>query len=150
MLKIPAKLRKRVFSPPYNPPRRPTHSAGPAQVDHHERLFLDQNFNHFLTSILDRFGVVLGRHLGVIFGTFGLEDRPSWVQNASWKRINIKNVIFHQILRPLIPERKFAPQDGFQNASRSAPDGPKRLLESNFFVLEHRLKFGLVLGTVFG
>ena len=52
---------------------------------------------------------------------------------------------FHQILRPLVPERKLGSQDGFQNASRSTQDGPKRLLKSNFFALEIRLEFGLVL-----
>ena len=34
-------------------------------------LIFDQNFHHFLTSIFGRFGVVLGCHLEVIFGTFG-------------------------------------------------------------------------------
>ena len=48
---------------------------------------------------------------------------------------------FHEILRPLIPERKFGPQDDLQNAPRSAQDVPKRLLKSNFFALENRLNF---------
>ena len=55
---------------------------------------------------------------------------------------------FHQILRPLIPERIFGSQDGLPNASRSAQDSSKRLLKSIFFALENRLKFGLVLGAI--
>jgi hypothetical protein len=60
----------------------------------------------------------------------------------------MKNVDFHQILRPLIPERKFGLQDGLQNAPRSAQDGSKTLLKTNFFALENRLKFGLVLAPI--
>ena len=55
---------------------------------------------------------------------------------------------FHQILRPLLRERKFRPQDGLQNGPRSAQDGPKRLLKTNFFALENRLEFGLVLAPI--
>ena len=124
------------------------HSAGRAQETHPGRLEIDQNFDHFLTSIFGRFWVVLGRQVGVIFGTFGAQVRPSCVQNASWKLINIKNVNFHQILRLLIPERYFGPQDGLQNAPRSAQDGSKRLLKTIFFALENRLNFGLVLGPI--
>ena len=87
----------------------------------------------------------MGRQVGAIFGTFGGQDRPRSVQNASWKLINMKNVNFHEILRPLIRERKLGRQDGLQNAPRSAQDGPKRVLERNFFALENRLNFGLVL-----
>ncbi len=105
------------------------------------RLVVDQNFDHFLTSIFGRFGVVLGRHLGVIFGTFGGQDGPSSVQNASWKRIIIKNVNVHETLRLPIPQRYLEPQDGLQNAPRSAQDGSKSLLESNFFALENHLKY---------
>ena len=54
------------------------------------------NFDKFSVSILDRFGVVLERQLGVIFGLFGAQVRPSSVQNASGKLVNIKNVICHQ------------------------------------------------------
>ncbi len=129
------------FHPPCFPPKSPTQSAGPAKMNLKIRLVVDQNFGHFLTSIFGRFWVVLGCHLGVIFGTFGGQVGPSSVQNASRKLIHIKNVNFHQILRPLIPERKFGPQDGLQNAPRSVQDGSKRLLKSNFFALENRLKF---------
>ena len=55
----------------------------------------------------------------------------------------------HEILRPLVPERKFGSQDDLQNAPRSAQDVPKRVLKSNFFALENRLKIGLVLDVVF-
>ena len=55
---------------------------------------------------------------------------------------------FHEILRPLVPERKFGPQDDLQNAPRSAQDVPKRVLKSNFFALENRLKIGLVLAPI--
>ena len=51
-------------------------------MDHKIRLEVDQNFDHFLTSIFGRFGVVLGRHLGVIFDPFGGQVAPSSVQNA--------------------------------------------------------------------
>ena len=50
--------------------------------------------------------------------------------------------------RPRVPERKFGPQDGSQNGPRSAQDGSKRLLKRNFFALENRLKFALVLGAI--
>ena len=90
----------------------------------------------------------MGRQLGVIFGPVGGQDRPSSVQNASWKRIFIKNVNFHQTLRLPIPQRFLEPQDASQNAPRSVQDGPKRLLESNFFALENRLKFCLVLAPI--
>ena len=69
--------------PPCFPPKSPTQSAGASQMDHPKRLFFDQNFDHFLTSIFDRFGVVLGRHLGVIFGTFGGQVALSSVQNVT-------------------------------------------------------------------
>ena len=135
-----------VFKPPYNPPRRPAHSAGSAQEALKIRLVVDQNVDHFLTSILRRFWVVLGPQVGVIFGTFGAQDAPSSVQNASWKPNNIKNVNFHETLRLPIPQRFLEPQDAFQNAPRSAQDSSKRLLKSIFFALENRLKFCLVLG----
>ena len=117
-------------------------------MDRKIRLVVDQNFDHFLTSFFGRFGAVLGVHLGVIFGTFGGQDRPRSVQNTSWKLIFIKNVNFHQTLRLLIPQRFLEPQDGSQNAPRSAQDGSKSLLESNFFGLENRLKFGRVLDAI--
>ena len=60
----------------------------------------------------------------------------------------MKNLKNHEILRLLIPERHLGTQDGSQNALRSAQDGSKRLLKSNFFALENRLKFGLVLGPI--
>ena len=57
---------------------------------------------------------------------------------------------FAPVLRNPIPERYFGSQDGLQNAPRSAQDGPKRLLESTFFALENRLKFGFVLDPILG
>ena len=142
MHKIPAKLKKRVFSPPYNPPRRPAHSAGPAQVDRSERLFFDQNFDHFLTSIFGRFGVVLGRHLGVIFGLFGVQVGPSSVQKTCLESLSSslsKTFVTHQMICFPKPERFWGPQDGLPNASRLAPDGYKRLLKINGFPLENSL-----------
>ena len=119
------------FTPLVFPPRAPRSPPGHAPKPE----------NPLLKSILKRFWVVLGRPLGVILGTFGGQDAPSSVKNASWKCINIKNVNFHQILRFPIPERKFGPQDALQNAPRSAQKGSKRLLKSNFFALESRLNF---------
>ena len=72
-----------IFHPPCFPPKSPTQSAGPPPRARKRPLEIDQNFDHFLTSIFGRFGVVLGRHLGVIFGTFGGQVRPSSAQNAS-------------------------------------------------------------------
>ena len=129
-----------VLYPPYNPPRRPAHSAGRLQKAPPGRLEIDQNFDHFLDSIFGRFWACALRPCGVIFGIFGGQDGPSSVKNASWKLINIKNVNFHQILRLLIPQRYFGAQDALQNAPRSAQEASKRLLKSNFFALEHRLK----------
>ena len=110
-----------------------------------KRSKIDQNFDQFSVSILDRFGVVLGPQLGVIFVLFGAQVRPSSVQDPSWKLINIQNMNFHQMLRPLLPERRFGLQDGLQNAPRSAQDSSKRLLKTNFFALENRLQFGFAL-----
>ena len=110
-------------------------------MNHAQRLFFDQNFDHFLDSIFGRFGVVLGRQVGVILGPFGGQDRPRSVQNASWKLIFIKHVNFALVLRIPMPERYLGPQDGAQNAPRSAQDGSKRVLKGNFFALENRLKF---------
>ena len=115
---------------------------------HKIRLVVDQNFDRFLTSIFGRFWVVLGRQVGIIFGPFGGQVGPSSVQKASWKRIIIKNVNFHETLRLPIPQRYLEPQDGSQNGSRSVQDGSKRLLKSNFFALEIHLKFCPVLGAI--
>ena len=49
---------------------------------------------------------------------------------------------------PRVRERIFEPQDGLQNAPRSAQDDSKSLLKSNFFALENCLKFWLVLGRI--
>ena len=76
-------LKRCVYSPPYNPPRRPAHSAGPLQKYRGAYLEVDQNFDHFLTSILGRFGVVLESHLGVIFDTFGGQVGLGSLKNAS-------------------------------------------------------------------
>ena len=46
-------------------------SAGPPPEARKTVLKIDRNFDHFLTSIFDRFGVVLGCHLGVIFDLVG-------------------------------------------------------------------------------
>ena len=112
--------------PPYIPPKSPTQSAGPPPKAHKTRFFSHQNFDHFLASFLDRFLVVLGCHLGVIFGTFGCLDRPSSVQNASWKPINIKNVIVHQtharVYRSAILEPKMPPKMP-QDRPKTAPRG---------------------------
>ena len=108
-----------------------------AQEAHKFRFENEPNFDHFLDSIFGRFGVVLGRQVGVIFGTFGAQDAPSSVQNASWKRNNIKNMNFAPVLRFPIPERSWGAQDDPQNAPRSAQDGPKRLLKTIFFALEN-------------
>ena len=72
-----------IFHPPCFPPKSPTHSAGPPPKARNGPLEIDQNFDHFLTSILGRFGTVLGPHLGVMFGLFGGQVGPSSVQNAS-------------------------------------------------------------------
>ena len=130
-----------VLAPPYSPSRSPALSAGLPPEIHPRRLFCDQNFDQFLTSIFYRFWAVLGCHLGVIFGTFGGQVAPSSVQNASWKLINVKNVNFQQILGIPIPERYFRAQDGLRNAPSSAQDGSKRLLESNFLAFENPFKF---------
>ena len=147
-IKILANLKKLVFRPPYNPPRRPAHSAGPRQVNLKIRLVCNQNLDHFLTSIFGRFGVVLGRQVGVILGPFGGQDRPRSVQNASCKLINIKNVKIHQTLRLPIPQRFWESQDGLQNAPRSGQGYSERRLKSNFFAFENRLNFCFVLDAI--
>ena len=71
------------FHPPCFPPKSPTQSAGSAQKCSGARLKIDPNFDDFFTSVFGRFGIVLGRHLGVIFSTFGGQVGPSSVENAS-------------------------------------------------------------------
>ena len=72
-----------IFHTPCFPPKSPAQSAGPPLEAHKPPLESDQNFDHFLTSIFGRFGVVLGHHLGVMFGPFGDQVRPSSAHNAS-------------------------------------------------------------------
>ena len=72
-----------VSSPPFYPPKSPTQSAGPRQKRITAVLVFDLNFDNFLTSMFGRFWIVLGRHLGVMLGTFGVQVGPSSVQNAS-------------------------------------------------------------------
>ena len=88
----------------------------------------------------------LGLQVGVIFGPFGGQVRPSCVQNASWKLINIKNVNFHETLRLPIPQRFLEPQDGAQNGPRR----PQEALEDDFLALGNGLKICVVLGVDFG
>ena len=121
------------FHPPIIPPGPPRIPPMKRTMAHNDLLFCDQNFDHFLVSIFARFGLVLGSQLGVIFGTFGAQDRPSSVLNAFCKPINMKNVKIHEILRLLIPERHFGTQDGSQNVPRSAQDGSKRFLKISIF-----------------
>ena len=138
-----------VFYTPLYLPKRPAHSAGPPQKLHPPALFFYQNFNQFLASIFYRFLIVLGWHLGVIFGTFGSQVEPSSLQNAFWKLIFCKNVNFPQILRFPIRKRFVGPQDDLQNASRSAQDGSKTVLKSVFLDVKNNLNFCLVSGLVF-
>ena len=101
-----------VFCSPLYPPIPPAHSAKTTKKTRDRRLESDQIFDHFLGSILGRFWAVLGRHLGVIFGTFGGQVGPSSLQNASWKLIFFKNVNFAPVLRFPIKHLFFVPQDG--------------------------------------
>ena len=100
-------------------------------------IFWTQFLVDFGSSWVPKLGV------GVVFGTFGAQVRPSCVQNASWKLINVKNVNFHETLRLPIPQRFLEPQDGAQNGPRSAQDGPKRLLKTICWPLKIVLKFVL-------
>jgi len=59
------------------------------------------------------------------------------------KRELSPNVTFFQYRRAFL-----LPQDGLQNAPRSAQDGSERLLKRNLFALENRLKFGSVWGPI--
>ena len=110
-----------IYHPPCFPPKSPTQSAGPLQKCNPTPLEIDQNFDYFLTSFLDRFWVVLGCHLGVIFGTFGGQDAPSSVKSASWKPIHIKNVIVHQTHARVYRSANL----GAKMASKMPQDRPK-------------------------
>ena len=85
------------------------------------RLVVGLDFDRFLTSIFGRFWVVLGRQVGVILACFGGQDQLSWVQNASWKLINIENVIFHQTLARVYESAYLEPK----MASKMPQDRPK-------------------------
>ena len=136
-----------LLTPPIIPPGGLRIPPVGSQKARSGRLESDANFDHFLDSIFCRFGLVLGRQVGVIFGTFGAQVRPSCVQNSSWKLMNVKNVNFHETLRLSMFQRFLEPQDASQNASRSAQDSSKRLLKIIFFALENRIKCCLVLGS---
>ena len=120
-LHLTAYLLWRSFLTPLYPPGTAAHSAGRAQVLHKFGLEIDQNFDHFLASIFDRFWLVLGRHLGVILGTCDGQVRPRSVQNASCKLINIKNVIFHETHARVHESANLAPK----MASKMPQDRPK-------------------------
>ena len=135
-----------VLSPPYNPPRRPAHSAGSAKMNLKIRLVVDQNFDRFLTSILGRFGVVLGRQVGVILGTFGGQDRPRSVQNASWKPIHIKKVNFHQTLARVYESAYLEPK----MASKTVQDRPKTAPRGSSRAFFSLLKIVLNFGSFWG
>ena len=130
-----------VLAPPYSPSRSPALSAGLPQKLRADGPCCDQNFDQFLTSIFYRFWAVLGCHLGVIFGTFGGQVAPSSVLNAFRKLMFVKNVKTHETLRLSLSQGFAPPQDGFRNAPRSALEGSKRLLKSDFYALENRVKF---------
>ena len=74
--------------------RRPRIPLSPRRLKNRSKI--DVKFDQFSVSILDRFEVVLGPQLGVIFGLFGAQVRLSSVQNASGRLFNMKNVISHQ------------------------------------------------------
>ena len=90
----------------------------------------------------------MGCHLGVVFGLLDGQVRPKSAQNVCRKLINIKDVNFHQILRPLIPERYCVPQDVLQNVPRSPQDGSKTVLEGHFGHVKTRTDFLCVLGPI--
>ena len=91
------------------------HSAGLTQKAHSGRLVFDANFDHFLDSIFDRFGVVLGRQVGVIFGTLGGQvGLPSVICS--------KNVIFEKTSAVLATARFWR--------STQLKIGPRRLQEA--------------------
>ena len=85
------------------------------------------------------------------WGRFRLFWRPSSAKfgpKPVWKACQLQKRDFSPNTRPRVRERKFQSQDGLQNAPRSAQDGSKRLLKTNFFAVENRLKFGVVLAPI--
>ena len=87
---------------------------------------------------------ILGRFEVPSWGHFRPVWRPSSVKFGPKRVLETyqhEKRDFSPNTRPRVPERKFGPQDGLQNAPRSAQDGSKRLLKSNFFALENRLGF---------
>jgi len=83
----------------------------------------------------------------VLIGPGGVQDGPKIVLVRSFfrlVRLNIEKVIFRKNERHRGREHDL----GGPSAPRSAQDGSKRLLKSNFFALQNRLKFGLVLGPI--
>ena len=84
-------------------------------MDPVKRLLIDQNFHHLLTSIFDRFGVVLGCHLGVIFAL--LEAKLGFPI-----AISCKHVIF-QKTSAVLAKARFGRSEG-------PKIGPRRLQEA--------------------
>ena len=125
------------FNPPYIPPKRPTQSAGPPPKVRQRPLFSMQ----ILISFRHRLLVDLGSFWGGILGSFSalLAARLGFRVRFCAKRCFLKK------RAPCGPQHDF----GGPSAPRSAQDGSKRLLKSNFFALENRLKIGLVLGCDF-
>ena len=86
------------------------------QEAHKIRLECDQNFDHFSEPIFDRFWVVLGRHLGVIFGTLG-------AQVGLVTAMLSKNVIFEKTSAALGGSTILTPKTA-QDEAKIAPRSP--------------------------
>ena len=125
------------------------HSVGPTPKAHPGRLVCDQNFHHFLDSIFDRFGVVLGRQVGS-FSALLAPKLSQVVSKSRLARLSLsKTLIFTKHYACRYRSTIFHPK----MTSKWPKLGPRRLqeaLENDFLAVEHRLKIGLVLDVDFG
>ena len=85
---------------------------------------------------------------GLSFGSILAPNRAKFCQNASWTFIFVKNADFHETLWIPIQNGLFGGRDGSQNALRSPQDVPKKDSELLLFVFANRLRFRIVLKSI--
>ena len=102
-----------------------------------KRSKIDLKFDQFSVSILDRFGVVLGSQLGVIFGQISSPNRlgTGFISKTSMSTKWYKN--------------KWKTN---KNAPRASPkttqNRPKSVPRGDFFALKFRPRFGIDFGAI--
>ena len=98
---------------------------------------INQNFNQFSVSILDRFGVVLGPQLGVIFGQISSPNRLG-------TGFTSKTPMFTKQYENQYKINKNAPRA----PPKTTQNRPKSVPRGDFFALKCRPRFGIDFGAI--